>query len=290
MSRWRDTRRWAALVDGSACPICRSGQPLDIVVRLQSGWLTCPEAAPMRGYVCLVSARHVVELHELSAGEGGSFMRDAQRISQLLSALPGVVKINYEIHGNTIPHLHMHFYVRYSGDIFEGRPINPRAVTAPVYAPGEHATFLRHLRSELAAEREVGALPTAKDIDVLLAFLPGFVERSGPFADWKGGGTSSDGVITLPHPYYAPDVSAFFRLAAQECWSDHGYRPDVAGHMLEDDATVDRATLAEIRTMLTYCVRGEKFCDGHREAVLHSGRLVALLTRLQALRREMADS
>jgi hypothetical protein len=197
----------------------------------------------MRGYVCLVSARHVVELHELSAEEG-------------------------------------------AGDIFEGRPINPRAVTGPVYAPGEHAAFQRHWRDRLG-EREARAQPTAKDIDVLLAFLPGFVHRSSPFAEWKRVGESSDSVVTLPYPSYAPDVSVFFDLAAQECWSDQGYRPDVAGAMLEDDASIDHATLAEIRTMLTYCVRGEQFCDGHREGVLRSGRLVALLTRLQVLRREM---
>lgn len=31
--------------------------------------------------------------------------------------------MNYEIHGNTIPHLHMHLYPRYAGDPYEGRPI-----------------------------------------------------------------------------------------------------------------------------------------------------------------------
>jgi diadenosine tetraphosphate (Ap4A) HIT family hydrolase len=36
--------------------------------------------------------------------------------------------MNYEIHGNTIPHLHMHLYPRYSGDPFEGEPIDPRRV------------------------------------------------------------------------------------------------------------------------------------------------------------------
>jgi len=33
-------------------------------------------------------------------------------------------KLNYEIHGNTIPHLHMHLFPRFDGDPFEGRPID----------------------------------------------------------------------------------------------------------------------------------------------------------------------
>ena len=53
--------------------------------------------------------------------------------------------------------------------------------------------------------------------------------------------------------------------------------------MLQDDAIIQRATLAEIVTMLTYCVRGERFGDGHWAAMLESGRIVALLKRLRAL-------
>ena len=32
-------------------------------------------------------------------------------------------KLNYEIHGNTLPHLHMHLFPRFAGDPFVGRPI-----------------------------------------------------------------------------------------------------------------------------------------------------------------------
>jgi hypothetical protein len=35
--------------------------------------------------------------------------------------------------------------------------------------------------------------------------------------------------------------------------------------------------------MLTYCVRGERFCDGHWAAMLESGRVVAILRRLRVL-------
>jgi len=52
------------------------------------------------------------------------------------------VKINYEIHGNSIPHLHMHFFPRYRGDQFEGGSINPKLTVQPVYSAGEFDTIL----------------------------------------------------------------------------------------------------------------------------------------------------
>jgi diadenosine tetraphosphate (Ap4A) HIT family hydrolase len=36
-------------------------------------------------------------------------------------------KMNYEIHGNTVPHLHLHVYPRTLKDPFVGRPIDGAA-------------------------------------------------------------------------------------------------------------------------------------------------------------------
>lgn len=78
-------------------------------------------------------------------------MRDVQRLSRALQAVTGAVKMNYEVHGNTLPHLHMHFFPRYPGDLFEGGPIDPRAVRRSVYAPGELAALRERLRAALGA-------------------------------------------------------------------------------------------------------------------------------------------
>jgi diadenosine tetraphosphate (Ap4A) HIT family hydrolase len=136
-AKWNDLRAWSALIDGSACPICLAGHPQDVLALLESGWVTMQEGAPVRGYACLVSRIHAVELHDLPPINAQAFMRDAHRVSRVLSAVTGSVKLNYEIHGNTLPHLHMHFFPRYRGDLFEGKPIDPRAVQKPVYKPGE---------------------------------------------------------------------------------------------------------------------------------------------------------
>jgi diadenosine tetraphosphate (Ap4A) HIT family hydrolase len=112
------------------------------------------EVAPMRGYACLVAYDHVIELHDLAEEQATGFIRDARRLSRAISLAVQPIKLNYEIHGNTIPHLHMHFFPRYVGDPFEGHPINPRSIVSPVYTPGEFATVYRAVRRALA-ERAV---------------------------------------------------------------------------------------------------------------------------------------
>jgi diadenosine tetraphosphate (Ap4A) HIT family hydrolase len=126
---------------------------MDIVAKLEASWATMQGAAPIAGYVCLVSEIHAVELHDLPEAKALAFMRDARRVSKALAKATGAVKLNYEIHGNSLPHLHMHFFPRYRGDQFEGQPINPRLVTKPVYAAGEFQRIRDAFLAELKSAR-----------------------------------------------------------------------------------------------------------------------------------------
>lgn len=130
--------------------------------------------------------------------------------------------------------------------------------------------------------------PVSKeDVDALLVFLPLF-ERSGrKFATWGEVEKNADGSISLPYPVYEDDVEEFFRLLGHHGWIDYAYRPEEAARMLADDAAVGRASLEQIRGMLTYCSRGERFGDGHWEQLLKNGRIAALLRRLAAIREGM---
>lgn len=147
MTQWHDWATWIALRDGTACPICLRGKPLDVVAESDASWVTMGEDAPMPGYACVVFRRHVVELHDLSDAESVAFMCDVRRLSAAVLDVTQAVKLNYEVHGNTLPHLHLHVLPRYVGDPFEGKTIDRRYVSAPVYGPGEFA----HLRDRLIA-------------------------------------------------------------------------------------------------------------------------------------------
>jgi diadenosine tetraphosphate (Ap4A) HIT family hydrolase len=150
MSNWRDAELWAKWVRGDDCPICRSVATDAPIAELEVSRLMMADDAAVRGYAWLPFRRHVVELHELTDQEGASFMRDIRRVSRAIAAATGAVKLNYEIHGNTVPHLHLHIFPRYLGDPFEGGPINPRAVQGRVYRPGEFDVIRGRVSEELA--------------------------------------------------------------------------------------------------------------------------------------------
>lgn len=149
MSKWSDSDEWERLCSGESCPICLEGKPANIIAELDLSFLTAGEQTPIKGSCTLFFKRHAVELYELSSEEAAAFMRDAQRAAKAIHEVTGAVKMNYEIHGNTIPHLHMHLFPRYVGDAFEGQPINPRIMTAPVYAPGEFDDFVAKVQTRL---------------------------------------------------------------------------------------------------------------------------------------------
>jgi diadenosine tetraphosphate (Ap4A) HIT family hydrolase len=92
------------------------GRPLDVVAELAASWVSAPAAAPLPGYACLVSKRHVVEPFELPSEERATFWEETMTVARALASLYEPVKMNYEIHGNVVPHLHVHLYPRYEGD------------------------------------------------------------------------------------------------------------------------------------------------------------------------------
>jgi len=150
VSKWTNPEEWERLRNAESCPVCLRGRPPDLIAELDASFLLAGEDAPMKGYCFLLLKRHAVELYELAPEEADAFMRDMRRASRAVHEVTGAVKLNYEIHGNTIPHLHLHLFPRYVGDVFENQPINPRIVKAPVYAPGEFAEFAERLRSRVS--------------------------------------------------------------------------------------------------------------------------------------------
>ena len=154
MSKWHDPEVWDKLCSGETCVICRRGQPQDIAATLETSWLTINENAPLRGYCCLVFQRHAVELHDLSEPEGAAYMRDIQKVSRAIKDATGAVKMNCELHGNSLPHLHTHFYPRHPGDPFDGSPIDWNRIKEPVYAEGEFADYVQRVQAALAGATE----------------------------------------------------------------------------------------------------------------------------------------
>ena len=126
-------------------------------------------------------------------------------------------------------------------------------------------------------------------MQALVAYLPIlYADGFKPVIRWQGGDQDKDGIYRLPWPEYNPVVEEFYRLVASGFWMDYGYRPEEAATMLRDDEFIKSASLAQIKTMLTFCVRGERFADGHWAEMIENGCIRKILERLNVLIAETA--
>ncbi len=127
-------------------------------------------------------------------------------------------------------------------------------------------------------------LPTIQEIEALTAYLPQlYAEGFSPVLSWEGG-KRDNGTFTLPYPKYNSLVEEFFHIAASDCWVDYEYSPEQASQMLRDENIVKNASLSQIKTMLTFCLRGERFSDGHWAQMIEEGYIRRLLERLNEIK------
>ena len=146
MKAWTDPDLWAERLTPDGCPFCPM-DPRGVHVELPASWVLIPDEAVLPGYVSVVSKRHVIEPYELPSDESAQFWADAMRTAAAIASVMHPMKVNYEVHGNTIPHLHLHVFPRFRGDPFERSPIDPHAV-APIR---RSAADIEALRSAIAA-------------------------------------------------------------------------------------------------------------------------------------------
>lgn len=130
--------------------------------------------------------------------------------------------------------------------------------------------------------------PSVKDIDVLLAFLPTLgaddVQIYEKVPDEE---TSDDGVLRISSPKYSDAVLEFFHAARGPVWRDSDYVQKHADEILTDPDKIAAASLQEIKTLLTFCVRAERFCEGAWGDRVKGGQIRSILNRLAALRATM---
>ena len=129
-------------------------------------------------------------------------------------------------------------------------------------------------------------LPVLEEIETLTSYLSRlYAEGFSPVEKWNVG-KMKDGSMTLPYPSYHPLVDEFFRHVASDGWLDYEYNPEQAYQMIRDETTIKTASLEQIQTMLTFCIRGERFSDGHWGEMIEKGYIRQLLERLNEIRLE----
>lgn len=111
------------------------------LLRTDSSLVRLSRNQRQRGYCVVVSVKHVVEPFQLPPHEARAFFDDVMAVASAVHLTCAPVKVNYEILGNVIPHLHCHVFPRYADD---GSPPGPLTLFAepPVHLPDEEMIAL----------------------------------------------------------------------------------------------------------------------------------------------------
>jgi diadenosine tetraphosphate (Ap4A) HIT family hydrolase len=103
------------------------------------------------GWTFLVLKRHATELWHLEAAERARLIEEITRVAGAVGAAFGAVKMNYELLGNAIAHIHWHLVPRRADDPAPRQPVWSVAHEPRRLAPGEMAERIALIRSHLGA-------------------------------------------------------------------------------------------------------------------------------------------
>jgi diadenosine tetraphosphate (Ap4A) HIT family hydrolase len=101
------------------------------------------------GWVFVVLRRHATELYELSAAERAVLMEDVSRAAEALARVYRPLKMNYELLGNQVAHIHWHLIPRLAGDPDPRWPVWRVAHKAAPLPPDDARTRVVAIRQAL---------------------------------------------------------------------------------------------------------------------------------------------
>ena len=136
-----------------ACPAC-TGQwpaPEQRIADCGSTIAYLHDDQFFEGWTFLVLKRHATELWQLEAAERAGLIEEITRVAQAVGAAFGAVKMNYELLGNAIAHIHWHLVPRRADDPSPRQTVWTVAHEPRRLAPAELAERIALIRSHLGA-------------------------------------------------------------------------------------------------------------------------------------------
>ncbi len=142
-----------AAVSAEPCPACSKQWPADSQRIIDCGtsvaYLHDDQFFP--GWTFLVLKRHATELWQLDQAERAQLIEEVTRVARAVATAFGAVKMNYELLGNQIAHIHWHLIPRPADDPAPRQPVwmvdhEPRRL-----APAAFAARIALIRSHLGA-------------------------------------------------------------------------------------------------------------------------------------------
>ncbi len=128
------------------------------VADLESGYAVLGDNQYVPGYTLFISKTCVPELHELAPERRSRFLDEMATVAEAVFRAFEPRKLNYELLGNSVAHLHWHLIPRYADDPKPEWPIwsNEAFLSAPRVTPVEPEVLAerrQRLRDALASVR-----------------------------------------------------------------------------------------------------------------------------------------
>ncbi|MBI2354324.1 MAG: HIT family protein [Deltaproteobacteria bacterium] len=107
------------------CPMCsRWETDNDLrIVELPHSYVVLNRDQFFPGYTLLFTRQHVTELFHLDRRTRSELMEEVSLVAHALYAVFRPTKINYELLGNMVPHMHWHLVPRFAHEPLWPRPI-----------------------------------------------------------------------------------------------------------------------------------------------------------------------
>jgi len=101
------------------------------------------------GWTLLILKRHATELYELERDERVALMDAVSDVARALARVYDAVKMNYELLGNLLPHIHWHLVPRRADDPIPRQPVWTLEHEARLLAPAERRARIEAIRARL---------------------------------------------------------------------------------------------------------------------------------------------
>jgi diadenosine tetraphosphate (Ap4A) HIT family hydrolase len=125
------------------------------VAELETGYAVLGDNQLYRGYTIFIARQCVPELHALGDVRA-TFLDEMAAVAEAVFRAFAPRKLNYELLGNSVPHVHWHLFPRYGDDPLPSWPIwnNPAFLSGRVRLEHEELGGLRtRLQEALATVR-----------------------------------------------------------------------------------------------------------------------------------------
>ncbi|HEY5522375.1 MAG TPA: HIT family protein [Desulfuromonadaceae bacterium] len=133
------------------CPMCRRWDTdSDLrIIELPHSYVILNRDQFFPGYTLLFTKYHATELFHLDRDARTALMEEVSSVAKALYTIYAPAKINYELLGNMVPHIHWHIVPRFSSEPLWPLPIWAEQHEELFLPPDEYRQRIEIIRSAL---------------------------------------------------------------------------------------------------------------------------------------------